>query len=97
MDIIEIDLRWHDANTIGGWQNVQAIIDHDTPEYCLTRGYLLFEDDDCYKVAQTLGESGCLNVIIIPKPVKWVRKKKYVKSERDKEKISPQSSLVPSD
>lgn len=96
MDIIEIDLRWHDANTVGGWQNVHAIIDHDNPEYCLTRGFLLFEDDDCYKVAQTLGESGCLNVIIIPKGcVKWVKKKKYVKDKRDKKKKSSQSSLVP--
>ena len=68
MDIIEIDVKWHDAKAGGGgWESIEYLIHDVTLEYCLTRGYLIYEDEDCIKVAQTIGESGYLNQITIPK------------------------------
>lgn len=86
MDIIEIDIRWHDATANGGgWETIPHLIEDVTPEYCLTRGYLVHEDEDCLRIAQTLGESGYLNAVVVPRGcIKW-EERKHIENVRDKE------------
>ena len=63
----EVKVTWVDSSSFGGaWMDKDEI--KNTPmKYCQTLGFLIYEDDNIIKVAQSISEDLVMNIMIIPK------------------------------
>lgn len=62
-----IEFTWIDSKSYSNeWLGLDEIKDFK-PEACSTCGYIVYEDDVAYFVAQTKGEHGFYNIFLIPK------------------------------
>lgn len=98
-----VEVVWLDANSSEAWQQVDAVAQTET---CVTRGWLIHEDDTSIIVAGTVGLVRGLNpsviedvcgTLAIPKGMiqsmkDWpVRRAKKVKAVLDPDPSSPRS------
>ena len=65
-----VAIQWLDAHAEAGWQQVGA---KETPEHCLTVGFIVFEDRTCVTVASTISDSESNARITIPG--QWIVKR----------------------
>lgn len=51
----EITIEWLDSSTFDGWFDSEGITILQ-PYICTTKGFLVAEDDTCYKVVSTIAQ-----------------------------------------
>lgn len=65
-------IEWHDAYSHDPWGEIDDVAEGiESPCVCMTVGWLLKEDDDCYIICHTTNtDNQVTGSLHIPKPVK---------------------------
>lgn len=69
-----VEIRWVDANTSYGWEEITDKIAAENIVHCISIGFLIKETESEYVLAQTIEGDDCNGTIAIPAP--WVFCKK---------------------
>lgn len=95
----KITVKWLDAKTNAGWENVQDVI-NERPVVISTTGYLLFENEECLILGLAIGEEEdewqVNGWICIPRPWEIERKMGSGKARKKRAKQEAQQAATAS-